>query len=216
MTLDLALRAAVMLGGTLVLVRLLRSAPAGTRRDLLTAGGLLTLLLPLLEGLPIELPIQPLVASVVGPAGAAGVALQEPAGQGTQASTLTVSVQAVVGAVWGLGAIAFIARLARAHWLAHRLLATATPADPTWRQAAEAIDAPPVLAHPQLTTPVVVGLWHPHIVVPSKSDWPLPRRTRALRHEQAHRAARDNVRQLLLELLCAAYWFNPLAWTLAR
>ena len=47
-------------------------------------------------------------------------------------------------------------------------------------------------------------------------DWPADRIRIVLAHELAHVRRGDWIVQLAVELLCAAYWFNPLVWLAAR
>ncbi|MBN1943075.1 MAG: M56 family metallopeptidase, partial [Phycisphaerae bacterium] len=65
--------------------------------------------------------------------------------------------------------------------------------------------------------PAVFGLFHPTILVPAcADDWSEQRRRVVLLHELAHVKRRDCLTQLLGQLACVLYWFNPLAWLIAR
>jgi len=61
------------------------------------------------------------------------------------------------------------------------------------------------------------GAWRPRIVVPAAATgWDDERIRAVLAHELAHVQRFDWPVQLAAEALCAALWFNPLAWLVAR
>jgi len=61
------------------------------------------------------------------------------------------------------------------------------------------------------------GVWRPCIVVPAAAAaWDDERVRAVLAHELAHVQRFDWPVQLAAEALCAAFWFNPLAWLVAR
>jgi TonB family protein len=61
------------------------------------------------------------------------------------------------------------------------------------------------------------GTWHPRIVVPPEAAaWSDDRVRAVLAHELAHVQRFDWPVQLAAEAVCAALWFNPLAWVVAR
>lgn len=61
------------------------------------------------------------------------------------------------------------------------------------------------------------GTWHPRIVVPpDAAAWGDDRVRAVLAHELAHVQRFDWPVQLAAEAVCAALWFNPLAWIVAR
>lgn len=70
------------------------------------------------------------------------------------------------------------------------------------------------LAHSSVVgTPLTWGWIRPIVLLPSRSSaWPLERRRVALLHELAHVERGDYVAQLAATLVCAVYWFHPLAW----
>jgi hypothetical protein len=65
--------------------------------------------------------------------------------------------------------------------------------------------------------PFACGLATPTIVLPAECEsWSRERRLAVLLHELAHVRRRDLLGHTLGRLVCAVYWFHPLAWTAAR
>ena len=70
-----------------------------------------------------------------------------------------------------------------------------------------------VRSTPDATAPATWGWRRPVILVPRPaSPWPQARVRIVLLHELAHVKRLDWPVQLVAEVACAAYWFNPLAW----
>lgn len=66
-------------------------------------------------------------------------------------------------------------------------------------------------------TAMTWGMFRPVILLPlDASDWSPQRLESVLLHEFAHVRRFDFASQLLAELACALYWFNPLVWLGAR
>lgn len=65
--------------------------------------------------------------------------------------------------------------------------------------------------------PLTWGALRPVLLVPLESgDWLDKRRRLVLLHELAHVRRWDWLTQLVAHVACAAYWFNPLVWWVAR
>ena len=65
--------------------------------------------------------------------------------------------------------------------------------------------------------PISYGWRHPAILLPRYMlDWPPERQRLVLLHEMAHIRRRDWPAQILAQLTCALYWFNPLVWWATR
>jgi len=69
----------------------------------------------------------------------------------------------------------------------------------------------------ELTLPMTWGVIRPTIVLPMDAElWPLKQFEAVMLHELAHVRRYDFLSQLLAEIVCSAYWFNPIVWLGAR
>jgi len=74
-----------------------------------------------------------------------------------------------------------------------------------------------VLESDFVQAPLVVGLWRPAIVLPMTwRRWTDQERRAAIAHERAHAESRDALVGTAARVLCAVFWFHPLAWWLER
>lgn len=65
--------------------------------------------------------------------------------------------------------------------------------------------------------PVVCGVFHPTVLLPaSADDWSEERSRMVLLHELTHVTRRDCLTQMLAQIACAFYWFNPVVWHAAK
>ncbi|MBN1510554.1 MAG: hypothetical protein JXB13_00935 [Phycisphaerae bacterium] len=74
-----------------------------------------------------------------------------------------------------------------------------------------------LLQSPRRTMPMAWGIFRRRLLLPAEaSQWPADRRRAVLLHELAHLKRRDLAAQLVTQIACAFYWFNPLVWIAAR
>ena len=62
-------------------------------------------------------------------------------------------------------------------------------------------------------SPLTLGLFRPVIVLPeSSAKWKIDKIRNVLMHELAHIKRYDYMTNILVNIVCAIYWFNPLVW----
>jgi TonB family protein len=122
------------------------------------------------------------------------------------AAPRSIAVVEMLGALWALGSLLLLARLA----LGYRRIAQ------VMETAERTADRDPVYLA-DVSAPLLCGLFETAILLPRASvSWSAEQRTAALRHELAHKERKDLFTGLLGHLACAAYWFHPLAWAIVR
>lgn len=191
-----------------------------------------------------EVPVIPSVASVppavVSPEpapvnGAANQSFTLPASAPTlpEAGPMPVQVRAPLPPsrsiplpipLWGVGCAAALISLAMSGLRFARLVRRATQLrDPARLRQVEAVrrrlgilgDVRVVLS-PGAATPMTGGLRTPVVLLPmSATLWTQERWTVVLAHEMIHVRRRDVLRQLMVRVGLALYWFHPLSWVAA-
>ncbi len=74
-----------------------------------------------------------------------------------------------------------------------------------------------VLESDKTAMPMTWGITRPTLLVPSQaSEWPDWKCRDILLHELAHVERKDCLTQLVAQIACAVYWFNPLMWVAAH
>ena len=129
------------------------------------------------------------------------------------------------GVIYGVGALVVFARLLYQRSAARRIVREATPiSDREWISTRDECAARIGVARSvalrrsavQLM-PMTTGTMAPSIVIPANADtWDESRRRAVLLHELAHIARHDCLTQILSAVACAAYWFHPGVWYVAR
>jgi beta-lactamase regulating signal transducer with metallopeptidase domain len=236
------IRAALLVGGTLATMPLLRRSSAATRRAVLVLalGGAAAL--PALSAIApawrIHTPA-PLAALAIR-----GIVVTEPladasisagssskneANTTTSATSFSPSFSSVsrprwstlLLSGWAFGALFVLTRLAVGLHQTRGLRRRARPTD-TWDQARTLAESQtgrrvPVSVTDELDAPAVVGVWNPQVLVPRASaDWSVDRQVPVLLHELAHVRRHDCLAHVVAEIACALHWFNPLVWLAAR
>ena len=127
--------------------------------------------------------------------------------------------------LWIAGSIvAFLLLIAQFAMLVRIQLASRCVSDPRLlRLAGEAavkvgLARPPqLLQSDQLTIPIMWGAGWPRIILPTAVDgWSAQRVVAVLAHEMAHVRRHDWTVHILVECVCAIYWFNPFTWIARR
>jgi len=74
-----------------------------------------------------------------------------------------------------------------------------------------------LLRSERTSMPIVYGIIRPAVLLPAEAEkWSEERRRMVLLHELTHVTRRDCLTQMLAQLACAVYWFNPFVWVAAR
>lgn len=127
--------------------------------------------------------------------------------------------------IWMASALAILVRLmigtAIVWWMARRAKRIT---DGEWVGLVESLASQVGISRPvrllkssRINMPVTCGLVRSRILLPADAgDWSDERRQVVLLHELAHVKRRDCLTQMLAQLACAVYWFNPLIWGAAR
>ena len=116
---------------------------------------------------------------------------------------------AVAIAIWVLGTLLCLVRLARAHMSARRIVRRAHAVGNT--------GGLPVLASDATTGPFTYGLFRPSIVMPADAaTWTAKHRDAVLAHEAAHARRHDGLALFVAEIACAVYWWHPAVLFAAR
>jgi beta-lactamase regulating signal transducer with metallopeptidase domain/ankyrin repeat protein len=156
-------------------------------------------------------------AEARGPA--AGTASHEPA----RASWQPVDYSTVAVVAWLIGVAGVGLYVGAGVLAARRMRRRASPVAAPWveeaRVLAEVFDVPEnidFIESADTVIPVACGVWRPAVVMPlGAAAWPRERLRVAVLHELAHIRRRDCATQAVAQLVCALYWFNPLAWLAA-
>ena len=73
-----------------------------------------------------------------------------------------------------------------------------------------------LLRVPNLQFPVLVGIWHPCILLPDHYELTPDELYYTLRHETFHHYKRDLITKYGVSLLCMIYWWNPACVTIKK
>jgi HEAT repeat protein/beta-lactamase regulating signal transducer with metallopeptidase domain len=137
----------------------------------------------------------------------------------------TFSLTMALVAIWMAGVLAVVGRLVvgivAIAWMSRR---TVRVVDAPWLPLAVELASElgitrrlTFLESPRASMPMASGIFKPSVLMPEDANrWPLERLRIVLLHELAHVKRRDCLTHVIVQLACALYWFNPLAWVAAR
>lgn len=121
--------------------------------------------------------------------------------------------------LWPIGSIAVLLWYATGHLVGARRARRARPADADIQSMADTLAGRrvDVLIDQVEAGPFVRGILRAVIVLPATAEaWSATRLRAVLLHELAHVRRGDCRVQLLAQIACAAYWFDPLIWVASR
>lgn len=142
-----------------------------------------------------------------------------------ETATDAISLLSLIIGTWVAVALGLMVWLVYGVFAVRRIVRSATALnDAKWQgtmidiaDRLELDETPRLLRADAVTMPFACGLRSPTIVLPGDCEsWSDARRAAVLLHELAHIRRRDIVGHTLGRLVCALYWFHPLAWTAAR
>jgi beta-lactamase regulating signal transducer with metallopeptidase domain len=122
--------------------------------------------------------------------------------------------------IWIAGFIITLFPVALAQIRTRLLARNATKANERWNQVIATTPAISrfsgkirILESTETAMPMTWGILHPTLLVPARAErWPDWQCRDILLHELAHVDRRDCLTQLVAQIACGVYWFNPLAW----
>lgn len=199
--LECTLRAALLVGGTAIVLYVMRVKQAALRHRVWTGVMALMLMLPVWTAWGPRVPLRVLPAlpqittdNTMVPAGNVPTAVLP--------SPLVSPRQAVLLGIYFLGLCFLLIRLATGTARARRL-------------AREAVVEGSMRINSLCAAPVTVGLFHPVVILPKHwRQWSKAQLGAILTHEGEHVRRRDSLVQWLALLNRALFWFHPAAWWL--
>jgi beta-lactamase regulating signal transducer with metallopeptidase domain len=210
---DLLLRTTVILAATWAACRLMPRATAATRHLLWHLAILAVLVAPIASRVipTFETPLAPSTTVTF-------TTLPDIAKPVVQPAT-RAAAQVDVTKVWPIGSILLLIWYASGHVIGAWRIRRVRLAPEPLQSAAEALAGRQVrvLIADGDHGPFVRGVFRGTIVLPAAAEtWDADRKRTVLLHELAHLRRGDCRVQLLAQIACAVYWFNPLIWIAAR
>jgi beta-lactamase regulating signal transducer with metallopeptidase domain len=136
---------------------------------------------------------------------------------------LSPRVARVLAVAWLLGFLAAASRIIVSHLTARHLITRARRVRaPHVLAVARALagrpaPGPALLSSTEVAAPCTSGLLRPAVILPAAAtSWSAEHLRTVLTHEFAHVARRDCLTDLLAQVACAVYWFDPLHWRALR
>jgi beta-lactamase regulating signal transducer with metallopeptidase domain len=235
---ELVVRTSLLLALAWAASRLLARATAATRHLLWHCAVVAVLAAPLASLIVPKIPVLPNGAEVrhvfstslrdvvVNHPRTATTKTVETGSVGTSAahSSGGLDIEDILGALWFVGSLITLVAAAWTHAGARRLVCRSRPANEATQGTVDRLAndiglrcrvAVRVLDSQQ--GPFTTGVRFPSIVLPTTAgSWDTDRLQSVLLHELAHVRRRDCAVQMLAQIACTAYWFNPLVWLAAR
>ncbi len=126
--------------------------------------------------------------------------------------------------IWITGAFVVFSYALIGHFAAWRLYRTTRKLEHSWLRYAHRLakqaglsERLHVVESPAVSTPVVLHLRRPIVVMPQAAGrWSTARTRAVLLHEFAHIKRNDFYTQIIAQFACALYWFNPFLWLAAH
>jgi len=220
---SLAIKASIILIAAYVVTFAMRRASASARRFVWVIAAASLLVLPVLSLLlpPMAIGhlwtgplrnIQPRVFSAD-----TVVTVRTAAVRSGSAPHTSLPAESWVFLVWAAGVFVVLGRLAtgmaRMWWLARAAKQIDIPEGSRDLQARIGVDHVRFVESGRIAMPMTWGVTRPVILLPAgRQEWPAERLRLVLAHELIHVQKRDCLFQLLMQIVCALYWFHPLAW----
>jgi beta-lactamase regulating signal transducer with metallopeptidase domain len=212
-------QALILFGAAWLAVKLDRSRSAGVRHRIWLLSFIAVAALPLLSLANSILPLLGAASPIAWPPGGVDSAFgdQAPLPAGTAISLVSV-VWVVLCAAWAAGAAASLTRLGFAFRKLNHIRSVARPVTPadlhcaSFEALAGRLAQPEIRLSPDVTSPVLAGLIRPAIILPADIvSWTSPEeRLSMLCHELAHIERRDPAVQLVVSVLHACHFYNPM------
>lgn len=225
---EMAAKSALICSIALLLAMALKNRAAADRSMVLRVGAGLLVALPLID---LAFPVLEIEAFAAPAAPFAGMSQAQIDQMLAMAATLPAVEPTIwddptplIMILWGAGALAVLARLAVGLVTLGRWTRSAEPVtDPHWLQALEraraatgASDRLRLMVADKVPGPLGWGWRNPVILIDYDTHAEPEEADAILAHEVAHVARRDWPSLMMTRLATALFWFNPLAWTLAR
>jgi beta-lactamase regulating signal transducer with metallopeptidase domain len=143
----------------------------------------------------------------------------------TTTSSTRPGIVPIVAAIWLVGMLLVLLRLAFGTWRVGQLARDgARVEDGMWLSLTQrlanrlGVTRPLILLRGErLAVPVTWGIVYPAVLLPQDADsWSEERRRFVLVHEMAHVKRFDALTQLLAQISVAVFWFDPLVWLAAH
>lgn len=225
---EMAAKSALICSIALLLAMALRNRAAADRSMVLRVGAGLLVALPLIDFAFPVLEIEAFAAPALPFEGMSQAQIDQMMAMAATLPPVEPTIwddpTPLIMILWGAGALAVLARLAIGLVTLNRWTRSAEPVtDAHWLNALErarvatgASDRLRLMVADKVPGPLGWG-WRNPVVLIDYDTYAEPEEADAiLAHEVAHVARRDWPSLMMTRLATALFWFNPLAWTLAR